>query len=381
MVGEPEGFQFETCLLKHHIRVNGWLPRCISRLKAIKQQKPRRIRYFTFCAIGAVDVLMLDVAKVIQMSQSEKFDTVVFFDKDSAAVNETLKRIPGSIGFNGTFTDIVLLDPHAPVPALADNLASTTNDADDVQTRTMQRNKQQHADFIQQFPFDIINLDLEEFLFKDKDPTPGKVINSIRKIFEWQRRPIHLKGHPKERLDNFSFMFTTQVGPEQLADDHRTTLVNCLTDNLAELADLAGLLETKTGVSTAEQLLEEDFELFFKIAIPKVVAKLGLSEDWYSDPATDVTVFEFTRDAARGPYKMLHLVMDFVKPVPDRDHRVGGIPIEAQNAYGNAVRQIVSSDVIVVTPQTVDEAALRQSLNRIFLRRKKYYPEDPLIAV
>ena len=140
-----------------------------------------------------------------------------------------------------------------------------------------------------------------------------------------------MKGYPEQRLEAFSFMFTTQVGPAQLADDHRNTLVNCLTENLAQLADLPQLLEARTGVATSDELLAQNFEIFFKIAVPKAVAKLGLSEDWYVDPASGVQVFEFTRDAVNGPNKMLHLVMDFVKPDPDRDHRVGDMPLQARN--------------------------------------------------
>jgi hypothetical protein len=171
-------------------------------------------------------------------------------------------------------------------------------------------------------------------------------------------------------------MFTTQVGPEQLADDHRTTLLDCLTENLIQIADLPELLQKRSGFQTADQLLQQNFELFFKIFVPKAVAKLGLSEDWYCDPATGVKLFEFTRNAARGPYKMLHLIMDFVKPIPDRDHRVGGIPATAQNAYGDAVKQIVTNELVMVTPEIIDAEKLRKNLKRIFQRRKKYYPED-----
>jgi hypothetical protein len=376
MVDELLGFQFETCLLKHHVRVNGWLPRCEARLQDVRATgKPRRLRYFTFCAVGAVDVLMLDVARIVKMSDQRKFDTVVFFDKDTDHVNETLKRIPGSIGFNGVFTDVVLLDLHAGAVA-ADTLSSEITDEDTLQTRKSQRDRDQHLGFIKQFPFDIVNLDLEEFLFKDRDPTPGKVISSIRKIFEWQRRPISLRGNVGARLDKFSFMFTTQVGPGQLATDHRNTLVRCLSENIADVEGLDDLLEQKTTFRTADDLLQNDFEVFFKIAVPKAVTKLGLTEDWYCDPDTGARVFEFTRPSANGPYKMLHLVMDFVKPVPDREHRVGDIPEAARNAYATSVRRIVTDDVIVVTPETIDVAMLRSSLKRIFQRRKQLYPED-----
>ena len=55
-----DGFAFEDCLLKHYIRKEVWLPFCRDRLKKIRastKKEPRRLRYFTFCAVGALDVL------------------------------------------------------------------------------------------------------------------------------------------------------------------------------------------------------------------------------------------------------------------------------------------------------------------------------------
>src|SRR5260370_13449713 len=74
----PDGlFEFEDCLLKHHVRTNGWLPVCKSRRQQInegvKEKNKRRVRYFTFCAVGAIDVLMLDGAKVLVRSQADRF--------------------------------------------------------------------------------------------------------------------------------------------------------------------------------------------------------------------------------------------------------------------------------------------------------------------
>ena len=66
-------FPFEDCLLKHHVRTDGWLPLCKKRQNAINQgvteSKQRRLRYFTFCAVGAVDVLMLDVAAIASIEK------------------------------------------------------------------------------------------------------------------------------------------------------------------------------------------------------------------------------------------------------------------------------------------------------------------------
>src|SRR5258708_39008866 len=93
-------FPYEDCLFKQFVRTRGWLPLCKERLESVRQgprkQAQRRLRYFTFCAIGAGDVLMLDVAKVLSRASTERFDTVVFFYQSPQAVDETLKRRPGA---------------------------------------------------------------------------------------------------------------------------------------------------------------------------------------------------------------------------------------------------------------------------------------------
>ena len=86
-----DGFAFEDCLLKHYIRKEVWLPFCRDRLRKIRAatpKNPRRLRYFTFCAVGALDVLLLDREKVIRKSTTDEFDTVFFFDKSEEAIVE-----------------------------------------------------------------------------------------------------------------------------------------------------------------------------------------------------------------------------------------------------------------------------------------------------
>src|SRR5947208_3335999 len=106
-------FKYELDLPKHHIRLEGWLPRCKGRLETVRAASAsgdlRRLRYFTFCAVGAIDVLMLDVAKVFGASE-RGFSNVCFFDRNSDLIRETQKRIPGAIGFPGDFVETVLLD-------------------------------------------------------------------------------------------------------------------------------------------------------------------------------------------------------------------------------------------------------------------------------
>lgn len=179
-------FKFEDDLLKHHVRTNGWLPRCKHRHTQINRDvsptKKRRLRYFTFCAVGAVDVLMLDVARLIRSSDRQDFGTVVFFDRDRECVDETQKRIPGATGYPGDFVDVVLAvdnQEDAFLPGFK-ALDPPPEAPDERATRDKQTLLAQRREFIGDFPFDVVNLDLEEFAFKPKDVPPGNLVRARR---------------------------------------------------------------------------------------------------------------------------------------------------------------------------------------------------------
>jgi hypothetical protein len=108
------GFVFEDCLLKHYIRRYLWVPRCRERRNELQlaagNKAARRLKYFTFCAEGALDVLLLDRERVIRRSAMKEFDTVYFFDSEAAAIAETRKRIPGAVGFPGDFFEVLATD-------------------------------------------------------------------------------------------------------------------------------------------------------------------------------------------------------------------------------------------------------------------------------
>src|SRR5882757_4362207 len=169
----PEGaFAFEDCLLNHHIRPQAWLPLCRERLRLLRaglpKQRQRRLRYFTFCAVGALDVLMLEMARVLRKSSEKRLDTVFFFDRSPELVDSTEKRIPGANGFPGDFVTIVLADDPGGDDADA-ALESPTTARDTHDTRAYQLLLNTRRLFVASFPFDVVNLDLEGFFFKPSD--------------------------------------------------------------------------------------------------------------------------------------------------------------------------------------------------------------------
>ncbi len=144
-------FAFENCLLKHYIRREVWLPSCRERLHKIRAaapRNPRRLRYFTFCAVGALDVLLLDREKVLRRSNNDEFDTVFFFDKNREAIIETQKRIPGANGFPGDFAQVVM---QAEVGDEDLNIQILTEERDTREVRQKQMQRAQLGDFIEFF--------------------------------------------------------------------------------------------------------------------------------------------------------------------------------------------------------------------------------------
>jgi hypothetical protein len=295
-------FKYEDDLLKHHVRTEAWLPVCKKRLEKIRQNCPpkklRRLKYFTFTAVGAIDVLMLDVARIIRPSKEGFFDTVYFFDKTNDRVIETRKRIPGAIGFPSEFVELILLnDPEEYSMVAGPNPLNAPQDQrDESAVRNSQTQLAQRQNFIKCFPFDVINLDLEEFLFKPKDPLPGKMVNAFRKLFAWQQIPLSSPSAPHQVLEGFSLMFTTQIGPKNVGNDYLNMLCDRLETNINADEGLKSLLIKKTGYHNAKILQKKDFDTFFKLAVPKLLMNILMEEDWYIEPESGISIYEFDRD-------------------------------------------------------------------------------------
>jgi hypothetical protein len=379
-------FPYEDDLLKHYVRTMAWLPLCRNRLdhvrKVCRPKAPRKLKYFTFAAVGAVDVLMLDVAGIVQPSMQGFFDTVYFFDKTNELVAETRKRIPGAVGFPYDFVKLILEDDPEE-DSVVDGLSALdapTDAPNEFAIRDRQALMGQRRQFIHCFPFDIVNLDLQDFLFKPSDPLPGKLVNAFRRVFGWQRRRLSFQPGGTG-LDGFSLMFTTQIGPKNIGEDYLNMLRDRLDANIRNSEDLRGVLIERTGCVDAATLQNTDFDAFFKLAVPKVLANILLEEDWHIRSEPGIDIYEFERPSSSGPYKILHLVMDVQRNNPPREHRPPGDECEiAKEAYRKVVHGIFTQKEVVVTPELAGTRVLVPSLEEIKARRREYCPDDDSIC-
>jgi hypothetical protein len=373
-------FLFEDCLLKHYIRRDVWLPFCRELLRRIRahakpKNNPRRLRYFTFCAVGALDVLLLDRERVVRRSSTDEFDTVCFFDKDATAVTETQKRIPGANGFPGNFTEIVLQAEDGDTDL---DMKILTDDADTREVREKQRTRAQLGIFIQSFPFDVMNLDVEQYLFHPKEKLPGTLTNTLRKLLEWQRRQGHGSNGRPFILEEFALMFTTQVGPPILPDDYLNYLQkDCLQRNIDTYGELNEPFLKKSGGQNVAEFFKQDFDGAFKLAVPKSLSELAFEQDWFIDDSKGIQVFQFDRPFSGGAYRMLHMAMIVRRQSPPKENRAPGqnSPPAAADAHKKTIQKLFNENVIPVEELVKGELAneLQVDLDKLFKHRERYY--------
>lgn len=172
-------------------------------------------------------------------------------------------------------------------------------------------------------------------------------------------------------------MFTTKVGPKNLGDDYLSMLRDRLQGNLANHPELKEHFVKRTGADSVATLQGKDFELFFKLAMPKILASMLMEEDWFVDPGKGIQVFQFERPSPEGPYKLLHLVMAVNRKVPPKHKRAPGVEAQAaRDSYRTVTQKLFVENEVVVTEDSIEKDKLQASLDEIKARRKTYHQED-----
>ena len=159
---------FETDTLKHYVRRCGWLTAAKDQKYAISRRSKRiPLRYFTFCAAGAIDVFMLVREGILERSeQTGRLESVYFCEQD---VNQfgIIADLIGSPenGFRDSFEKIVLFkeDEETEGKTLEGELEEDRRYKREVREKL--RYKDEHYRLRKAFPFDIINLDVCGVMF------------------------------------------------------------------------------------------------------------------------------------------------------------------------------------------------------------------------
>jgi hypothetical protein len=339
----------------------------LSQSKALGQRTTRRLRYLTFCAEGAIDVIALRNAKIIKRSRSKLYDTVVFFDFSPQAIDKTLSAIEGANGFPADFFKLMNLGiDEAPTGDLIDGMPRDRVESD----ATFAREKYTHlfGAFRDEFPFDLINLDVERYVIIPSEELPGNLLAAWDRILDWQKRSRMWEGKPCG-VDQFTLFFTTKIGPKDLPSAHRDGLINLLDENVTRFPPLMELLKSQYSVETAANFYESDFDNFLKLAVPKALVSRALSKDWSVDLDLTYRAFVFDRTPPNSEsYTMVHYVLHFRRCSPSLGTLINphAIPASVNASYAESITRIFATafeDVDQLKAEIEDE--LRGELSKL----------------
>ncbi len=303
---------YETDVVKHFVRHQGWLVAVKERKKHVKaaidaRKRKQGLSYFTFCASSAIDVFMLERANILRRDpKTQRLKGVYFCEAETPEFLKIASLIGSSdSGFMEKFEDFVLFeddrdtrgiteyDPTLAVPDLAN-------------VRRKINCKRMCQQFLDLHPFDVINLDLYGNLFPPRGEVCSRMMNTIEKTFEMQKRSSTVDGH---QIDGFTLFLTVYISKDDFHEDVVEQLRETAQANLAH-DELKEAFEDRFDHGDSDQLMEEDFPTFFSIILPKVIAGLAKNHGWFG---RHKKIYLYARENDKQKYHMMSSVVHYEK--------------------------------------------------------------------
>jgi hypothetical protein len=372
-------FQLAGDERKHYVRTYLWLPCCkrqLAHVRAGAKSAKRPLRYLTFCAEEAIDVLLLEEEGILSVRESSYAD-VVFAARSDEYVAETLRTIPDANGFPGDFFETVLFDTEAQADLPVVNSRDTDEAfftalegaADTLVGRRELNIAALKDQLAEQFPFDVINLDLCGYTFKKKEDIPGRTILALRRILSWQRkRATHTS--PSYDLNEFCFLYTTRIdAKDRLGAAYEKLLDRGIDANIAAFPDVRAALAARFHVDEGSKLRKANRLEYLRLAIPKQLAITLAAEGWEIDPAHGIEGVDLRRSKAGHPYSMLHMAMTLRRKNPLPGAASAKVSRKQNSAYHQTVQRLFSSPVPTVPAQL--PTAVSRSLSHLIARGKR----------
>ena len=365
---------YETDPLKHYVRKYGWLTAARQQKHTIRNRSKRiPLRYFTFCAAGAIDVFMLERAGILKRSgETGRLEGVYFCEEN----DEDFGRIADLIGtpengFRGTFEDIVLFkdDEDTDGKELKDELEIGNVYSDEVREKLGR--KDTHYRLRKAFPFDIINLDVCGVMFPPKRDIIAPLLESIIQILAWQTES---KFSINEReCKRFTLFLTSHIDPNDTNQHAIEQLENRVIENIHTNKGFQDAFVRQYGHNQAPKLIHENFAEFFSIAFPKFMIHEALFR--FGWKVTCGPTYLYNRDYRREEnrqYQIMHAVSVYER-IPSFGK---SLDIPNVNQYTQSVIQLVNDKIKWVDEIIGDSditRELEEDLNQIITLRDHYH--------
>ena len=361
---------FETDPLKHYVRRYGWLPAAQEQKRAIKNRSKRiPLRYFTFCAAGAIDVFMLEREGILKRSEETGRLEGVYFceenDENFGIIADLIGKPEN--GFLGTFEDIVLFeeDEETDGKELKDELENSDAYSDKVREKLGY--KDTHYRLREAFPFDIINLDVCGDILPPKVGIITPLLDSIIQILKWQTEskfPVN-----KRECKQFTLFLTSRISRNRINEEAIQQFTELVISNMGNL-DFRQAFMKRYKHDQVQKFLSEDFAEFFSLALPKFIIQRALYDHgWEVTPGATYLFHRDNKWDENKPYQIMHAVSVY-KRIQGFKERVD-VPNTSQ--YIRSVTQLINNgvewvDSIIKSPST--HRLLKEDLRQIVAFRK-----------
>lgn len=350
---------YENDLPKHYVRRYGWLEAAQQQKQAIDPRSS--MRYFTFCAEGAIDVFMLELAEILKRSETSGWLEGVYFcetDKDAFGKIADFIGSPEQ-GFQGDFADIVLFEDNLEGKRLEDEKHYPR------ETRKRLRIKDTHDRLRQAFPFDIINLDVCGNMFPPRKGIIARLLQSILQILKWQTHSRFSDDGPE--CEQFTLFLTVRIDAEHTNQDAIAQLEKRVANNIAMNGKFQDAFITQYGHSNVKELVHQNFAEFFCLALPKFMIHHALFELGWKVTCGPTYLYNRNYRDKNQQYQIMHTVSVYER-MPKRPD------MSSDDQYIQAVTQLVNNSVKwvdkVLNPAL--EKELVENLNQIKAWREQY---------
>ena len=250
---------YDTYYGKHCARYYGWLPASKEFKKLIKKDS---LKYFTLCAIEAIDVFMLEQAGVLLRDKNRMLPDVIICESDKRVATEIFYLVRPPLKeaiLIGDLKEILTFQDTEETEDLPPN-----EDVRDRRIRDLLKLKGLSERIKKHFPFDIINSDPYGNLLNPPFER-NKLYESFSEIFELQ------KG-----IDNFLLFVTTPIF--DIHPDTKSRLESEFESNASTHTDIHAALQSSFGTINYNEINERK-----RIAIgfsKSVVISIAKSKGW-----------------------------------------------------------------------------------------------------
>ena len=330
---------FEKDLLKHYVRTHGWLAAAKDQKHAIRNRSKRiPLRYFTFCAAGAIDVFMFEREGILKRSEETDCLEDVYYCEENDENFALIAGLTGSPekGFQGPFDEIVLFKDNEDTEGktlLGDNPYSP-------ELWEKLRYKDAHCRLRNAFPFDIINLDMFGIMFPSEQEIITPLLESITHILRWQTESKFSINN--RECKQFTLFLTSHIDPDLTDKTAIEQLENRVIDNINSSVEFKSAFLKQYGHNEVKKLMNENFAEFFCVALTKYMVYKSLYD--YGWQVTCGPTYLYNRDdkwKENKHYQIMHTVSVYER-IPGFQR---SLDTPSTSQYIQSVTQLVSDGV------------------------------------